>query len=88
MNKVEKHPNECPFIDRRVPDPNFNKSLTYPTPEGDYIFYDHDDGFGKITRVQFCQLCGRKRDIFECFNESEWRRCTYLIAQVDWETSI
>ena len=75
---------ECPFIKRDfVPDPTFNKPIDYADLGGSehYVFYDHDDGFGGITRVQFCQLIGRKRDVFECLNESEWRRCGhYLFA--------
>lgn len=72
---------ECPFINRSfTPSPEkFNKAINYKDLGGpeDYIFYDHDDGFGKVTRVQFCQLIGRKRDVFQCYNESEWRACPY-----------
>lgn len=53
-----------------------NKRINYADHGGcEYIFYDHDDGFGHITRVQFCQLIGRKKDVFECLNESEWHAC-------------
>lgn len=78
-NIVKAHPHECPFVDRSfVPVPEeFNIAFHYPTDEGDYIFYDHNDGFGEISRVQFCELMGRKRDVFECFNESEWKVCSY-----------
>ena len=76
---VKAHPHECPYVDRRfVPVPeDLNIPVVYPTNDGDYIFYDHDDGYGEISRVQFCQLVGRKRDVFECFNESEWKACSY-----------
>ena len=68
---------QCPFIE---PEPNIskegNRRVNYADSGGaDYIFYDHDDGFGNISRVQFCQLIGRKKDVFECFNESEWKQC-------------
>lgn len=68
---------ECPFIDKTIV-PNFNnKPVNYKDLGGpvDYVFYDHDDGFGNISRVQFCQKLGRKKDVFECLNENEWRQC-------------
>lgn len=73
---------ECPFIDREmVVDERINKPMNYSDFGGaDYVFYDHDDGFGNVTRVQFCQLIGRKRDIFQCLNESEWRRCPHFLT--------
>jgi len=75
---------ECPQIDRSfTPTPVvFNKPLNYKDFGGneDYVFYDHDDGFGKITRVQFCQHVGRVRDVFRCLNESEWKQCPYYDA--------
>ena len=68
---------ECPCINREIVPGPFNKPLNYRDMGGpvDYVFYDHDDGFGEITRVQFCKHIGRKRDVFECLNESEWRNC-------------
>ena len=69
---------KCPFItDPKRIERNFNKAINYKDLGGkeDYIFFDHNDGFGKITRVQFCDLIGRKKDVFECFNESEWKNC-------------
>ena len=72
---------ECPFVDRSfTPHPEFNKAIDYKDLGGsvNYVFYDHDDGFGKITRVQFCQLIGRKRDVFQCMNESRWRQCSHF----------
>ncbi len=76
---VFKHPQECPFVDRSfIPMPkDWNIPIEYSTDDGDYIFYDHNDGFGNVTRVQFCKLIGRKRDVFECFNESEWKACSH-----------
>lgn len=73
---------ECPFIDKRPPDPKFNKPINYRELGGeDYIFYDHDDGFGETAWVQFCLKIGRKKDIFQCFNESEWKVCPYYRIQ-------
>lgn len=68
---------KCPFIvhESEIVKEG-NRRINYADFGGcDYIFYDHDDGFGKITRMQFCQLIGRKQDVFECLNESEWRNC-------------
>ncbi len=80
---------ECPLIDRSfTPTPvELNKPLNYKDLGGneDYVFYDHDDGFGKITRVQFCQQAGRTRDVFRCLNENEWRNCTYYSLCVEKE---
>ncbi len=68
---------ECPYIDKSIEPSAFNKPLNYKDFGGDtdYAFWDHDDGFGKITRVQFCTRIGRKTDVFECFNENEWKHC-------------
>jgi len=70
---------QCPFV---VPESEIakegNKRVNYSDFGGcEYIFYDHDDGFGTVTRVQFCELIGRKRDVFECLNESEWHACIH-----------
>lgn len=69
---------QCPFI---LPESEVakggNERVNYADFGGaQYIFYDHNDGFGEITRVQFCKLIGRKKDVFQCFNESEWHTCT------------
>ena len=80
---------ECPFIDRSfTPDPRFNKAINYRDLGGneDYIFYDHDDGMGKVTRCQFCKLCSRKRNVFQCLNEVEWRACFYYRVRMMVET--
>jgi hypothetical protein len=75
---VQRHPTECPFIDRSfIPDPSFNVPVSYENDLGTYFFYQHDDGFGEISNVQFCQLIARKRDVFECLNKSEWENCVY-----------
>lgn len=71
---------ECPFVNRSItPTPAVNKPLNYLDFGGaqDYVFYDHTDPFGKVTRVQFCQLIGRKQDVFQCMNESEWCLCPH-----------
>lgn len=73
---------ECPFIDKGfVPNPRFNTPVNYRDLGGpiDYTFYDHDDGTGKKMRVQFCKRCGRKRDVFQCLNENEWKACPYYV---------
>lgn len=54
--------------------PTFNKLII--TPEG-WKFWEHTDPDGDVTNVQFCKKVGRKRDVFECINESEWRVCPY-----------
>ena len=73
---------QCPFIAKFTPTPaELNVPVEYKTADGGiYTFYRHDDGFGKITQVQFCERIGRKRDVFECLNE--WRNCyAYRAAQ-------
>ena len=75
---------ECPLINRSfTPIEEYNKRCEYSPLGSDevYVYYEHDDGFGKKSKVQFCQLIGRKRDIFQCFNESEWKRCPRYRAQ-------
>jgi len=67
---------QCPFIDRRIPASEINIPVTFKCGDGsEYVFFDHTAPWGDVTRVQFCQRIGRKRDVFECLNESEWRAC-------------
>ena len=77
---------ECPYINHRSPDIKFNIPITYEYGEGGqktYVFYDHIDPEGQHSNVQFCLLCGRKRDVFECLNINEWTACSYyLVAAV------
>jgi hypothetical protein len=70
---------ECPFVDRSfTPNENFNEPIEYDCPDGyKYVFYRHHDGCGTYYNCQFCKLIGRKRDVFECLNENEWRECSY-----------
>ena len=75
---------ECPFVDRSfTPTPDFTKPINYKDLGGpvDYVFYDYDVGFGEFAHVQFCKLVGRKRDVFECLNESEWRKCPHFRSE-------
>lgn len=73
---------ECPYINRdSIPDPAFNE----PVNLDGYVFYRHNDGFGGITKVQFCKLIGRKRDVFGCLNENEWQRCTHYVMPREWD---
>lgn len=71
--------NQCPFIDTEIePNPNFHERMIYTCKDGtEYIYYRHYDGFGDSYNCQFCKLIGRKRDIFECLNENEWKMCPY-----------
>jgi len=67
---------QCPFIAKFTPTPALNEPVEYKTADGGiYTFYRHDDGLGEISNVQFCEHIGRKRDVFECLNENEWRCC-------------
>ena len=69
---------ECPYIMRdEVPNSDFNELKTFTTNTGEqYVFYIHNNGYGKKTKVQFCTKIGRKQDVLECLNESEWRACS------------
>lgn len=56
--------------------PEYNKPVPYTCTDGtEYVFCDHTAPDGRITRVQFCKRIGRKQDVFQCLNESEWRLC-------------
>jgi hypothetical protein len=70
---------ECPCVDRSfTPNEEFNTPIEYKNPDGSkYVFYSHYDGFGTYYNCQFCKLIGRKRDVFECLNENEWKECSY-----------
>ena len=85
-NIVVSHVDECPFVDRTfIPIETFNTPVDYKNDKGIYRFYDHDDGFGNISRVQFCRLIGRKRDVFECLNTNEWHACAHYHSHKDEE---
>ena len=64
---------ECPNIDKQILEDMFNIRRNYKDFGGplDYIFYDHLDAYGNTTRVQFCKKIGRKKDVFQCLNESQ-----------------
>lgn len=77
---------ECPFIDRGIdPNPKFNKKRVFRFDNGyEYVYYEHDDGFGKIYPAQFCQLVGRKRDVFQCVNIVERETCyAYMSCKIE-----
>lgn len=84
----EERKMKCPFVvDPNEIERNFNKPIHYKTDDGEeYIFFDHtsSDGFGTVTRVQFCELIGRKTDVFQCLNENEWKRCRYYQHEMTW----
>ena len=70
---------ECPFIDRESKyESKLNKPMNYADQGGsqDYVYYEHLDPDGVISLVQFCKGKGRKRDVFECMNEGEWKACS------------
>lgn len=78
-------PNIVPQEELLVGD-EFNQVMTYPCSDGStYIFYKHQppiigdpkDEINRPYNVQFCQKCGRKKDVFECLNENEWKKCIY-----------
>ena len=75
---------ECKYIERSsIPNSTSNRPISYKDlgETEDYVYYEHDDGFGKKSLVQFCKLIGRKKDVFECLNEGEWKACLhYKIA--------
>jgi hypothetical protein len=71
---------ECSYIDRdQTPNPAFNKPVDYVRSDNGFVYryYRHDDGQGDTYNCQFCKLIGRKRDVFECLNPSEWKACWY-----------
>lgn len=65
----------CPNLIFGDIDTRFNKLIE--TPES-WKFWEHTDPEGHITNVQFCKLIGRKRDVFECTNETEWHNCPHM----------
>jgi len=62
---------ECPNISKDIITDKFNTPVNY----GNYVYYEHKDPVGEKTIVQFCKRIGRKKDVFECLNENEWRNC-------------
>jgi hypothetical protein len=84
---IEEQPNnQCPFVAHFVPTPKFNTPIEYPPSAYDkdghnglpYVFYQHIDPDGLRANVQFCQLTGRKKDVFQCWNPGEWQTCIYF----------
>jgi hypothetical protein len=79
---------QCPYIDKgtqiaieKEGNHLFNYPIPYPCTDGTvYTFYYHFDGFDQYYNCQFCQLIGRKRDVFECLNQSEWQKCIHYLT--------
>jgi len=69
---------ECPFIvPRERIAQDCCKPVIYESTDGEeYQFWRHTTPDGDSYNVQHCSLIGRKRDVFECFNENEWRACS------------
>jgi|GEM_PF-2666973 len=77
---------QCPFIvppEQIIKDSNIPQE--FPCDDGTtYIFFLHcppiigdpETKHNHPYNVQFCKLIGRKRDVFECLNESEWCNCS------------
>lgn len=81
---------ECPYINRDIkPNPAFNERKVFKArhdaggePCRDYVYWIHRVScLGEQYPCQFCQMIGRKRDIFECFNESEWQNCGFYLLR-------
>ena len=71
---------QCKFVDTEInPNPAFNTPCYFECSDGtQYTYYYHFDGFDKYYNCQFCKLIGRKKDVFECLNENEWKECSYF----------
>ena len=68
---------ECPYIDKTAEPDDDNRRVEVQSYWQTYAFWEHRDPDGAVARVQMCKLIGRKRDVFECFNEDEWRVCPH-----------
>jgi hypothetical protein len=72
---------QCPYVvDKKelIIDGVHNVAKEFECGDGTiYTFYYHWDGFDQYYNCQFCKLIGRKKDVFECLNESEWHECSY-----------
>ena len=68
---------ECPRIEKEIEENKFNQKINYKDLGGntDYIYWQHTDPGGVSSLVQFCKKIGRKKDVFECMNENEWKNC-------------
>lgn len=80
----------CPYVlNPNEIDSPCCKPINYKDLGGpkDYIFFEHTTTDNKIEKVQHCSLVGRKKDIFECYNESEWKYCIHYQSQKRWEAS-
>ena len=78
---------ECPFINRNEslnPGDEYTQ-VNYSDSDGtvDYIYYACRNGNAPPILVQFCDLIGRKQDVFECLNENEWRRCPHFLQRAE-----
>lgn len=41
----------------------------------EYRFWNRKNADGVYENVQFCKKIGRKKDVFECMNEREYKAC-------------
>lgn len=61
----------CPNIDPTIEPTSYMNPVDY---EG-YRFWHRQNMDGKWENVQFCKKIGRKKDVFECLNECEYKAC-------------
>lgn len=61
----------CPNIDTEIEETSYMKPAYY---EG-YRYWKRMNMDGEIETVQFCKKIGRKKDVFECLNECEYKAC-------------
>ncbi len=79
VGKCGAEMSECQYVYRSLtPPPACFVPVEFCKEDGTkYVFYHYKDGYGKEIAIQFCKLVGRKKDVFECLNESEWHECAY-----------
>jgi hypothetical protein len=61
----------CPNIDRSIERTSYMEPIAY----GGYVYWRRMNPDGVIENVQFCKKIGRKKDVFECLNECEYKAC-------------
>ena len=61
----------CPNIDKSIGRTPYMEPVCY----GAYVYWRRMNLDGVIENVQFCKKIGRKKDVFECLNESEYKMC-------------
>lgn len=57
--------------------------VQYTCQDGSKYIYYSSICSNMVKNFQFCNLIGKKRDVFQCLNQSEWEKCPYYLLETE-----